>query len=127
MEKLEFGYPMMLFARCSCTNQVPIKEMEVRENTDKVVKLGYKAKCSICNKEIKEELKITEETKEFTDLMNVFKVIPSIKDELAIIKLETVKGKLKDGELKLFGNYSHLRFWDQVIQKDIITIPYKKI
>ncbi|RKD33768.1 hypothetical protein [Thermohalobacter berrensis] len=126
MGKIKFKYPMMLFAKCECSKQVPIEEMEVEEKSDDKAKLRYKVKCSLCGKNIDKTLNLTEDEKEFTDLMNVFKVIPSIKDELAIIKLDTVKGRMKDKEIFLYGDYSHLRFWDNVVQKDLIKIPYER-
>lgn len=125
MNKLEFKYPMMAFAKCKCTTQVPIKEVDMEKFSYEKAVIKYSMNCSVCGNMIKEALIFSSATEsDFTELMNVFKVIPAIKDELAIIKLDTVKGKIKDGEISLYGNYSHLRFWDKVIQSDIIKIPY---
>ncbi|ABR48177.1 hypothetical protein Amet_2015 [Alkaliphilus metalliredigens QYMF] len=125
MSKLEFKYPMMAFAKCKCTTQVPIKEVDMKNLSYEKAVIKYTISCSVCGDMIKEALIFSSATEcDFTDLMNFFKVIPALKDELAIIKLDTVKGKIKDGEISLYGNYSHLRFWDKVIQRDIIKIPY---
>lgn len=125
MHKLEFKYPIMVFAKCSCLNQVPINLIEASNTSNNNKEfIKYHLKCPICDASINESFIISSEEIDFTDLLNVFKVIPSIKDELAIIKLDTVKGRLKDNKLVFYGEYSHLRFWDSVIQKDVIKIPY---
>ncbi|SDK76311.1 hypothetical protein [Natronincola ferrireducens] len=124
MRKLQFRYPIMVFLKCSCSNQIPITEIQIRRELNTKLFLSYRLGCSICQHEIRQTLYLTTEETDLTDFMNVFKVIPSIKDELAIIKLDCVKGKVKDGNPYFYGSYSHLRFWDKVIQRDIIKIPY---
>ncbi|SNS99631.1 hypothetical protein SAMN05446037_103229 [Anaerovirgula multivorans] len=124
MSKLEFRYPIMIFAKCSCLNQIPINEIDVSDKSKNPLSIRYSLKCPICDAKIKQTFILSSKEIDFTNLINVFKVIPSIKDELAIIKFDTVKGKLKNDEITFYGEYSHLRFWDKVIQKDIIQIPY---
>lgn len=124
MSKLEFKYPIMVFAKCSCLNQIPINEIDVSDKCKNPVTIRYSLKCPVCDAKIKQTFILSSNEIDFTNLINAFKIIPSIKDELAIIKFDTIKGKLKDGEIMFYGEYAHLRFWDKVIQKDIIRIPY---
>ncbi|AOT69223.1 hypothetical protein [Geosporobacter ferrireducens] len=124
MKSLEFKYPIMVFAKCGCTNQVPVTEMLLEEKGPDNYDLHYSLTCPVCNGQIEKSLSITEEAADFTSLFNVFKTIPALKDELSIIKFDMIKGKVKDGSLALYGKYSHLRFWDNVVQSDIIKIPY---
>lgn len=124
MKSLEFKYPIMVFAKCGCTNQVPVTEMLLEEKSPHSYDLHYNFTCPVCSGKSEKSLSITEDASDFTDLFNVFKTIPALKDELSIIKLDAVKGKVKDGTLALYGKYSHLRFWDNVVQSDIIKIPY---
>ncbi|MBB6215171.1 hypothetical protein HNQ80_001260 [Anaerosolibacter carboniphilus] len=125
MSKLVFGYPFMLFAKCNCTNQIPIQAMEIHEQSENTA-LKYTLQCPVCGDHLHRVVNLNQEATDLTNSMNAFKVIPTLKDELAIIKLDTVKAKLQDDEIKLYGNYSHLRFWDNMVQKDIIKIHYKK-
>jgi hypothetical protein len=125
MKKIVFRYPFMVFEKCECSNQVPIREMKTTSSTNSI-KLKYSLNCPVCGKDINRIINVQNNITELTDFINAFKVIPAIKDELAIIKLDTVKAKLKDnGKLNLYGNYSHLRFWDNKIQNDIIKIGFE--
>lgn len=125
--KLEFKNPIMIFAKCSCLNQVPIHTVEVSNTATDKEFVKYHLKCTVCGSSIHESFIISSKEIDLTDRINVFKVIPSIKDELAIIKLDTIKCKLKNNKPFFYGEYAHLRFWDRVIQKDLIKIPYSII
>ena len=125
MSKIIFGYPFMLFEKCSCTNQVPIQSMGIHNQSENIV-LEYKLQCPVCENHLHKVLHIDQNETELNNHINAFKVIPTIKDELAIVKLDTVKAKVHNNELKLYGDYTHLRFWDNMIQEDIIKINYLK-
>lgn len=125
MGKLVFGYPFMVFHKCSCTYQVPVQEIDINQKLESA-ELGYDIKCPVCGTQIKKVVNVGIDEMELTGFLNVFKVIPAVKDELAVIKLDTVKTRIKNEELKLYGDYTHLRFWDNKIQKDIIAIRYTK-
>ncbi|WP_066497641.1 hypothetical protein [Abyssisolibacter fermentans] len=125
MSKINFSYPFILFEKCGCTNQVPILSMNIQENED-YIELKYELKCPVCGSHIKKVIKVDNKEVDLSNSINAFKVIPSIKDELALIKLDTFKAKLKEDGLSLYGNYTHLRFWDNKIQRDIIKVAYHK-
>lgn len=125
MSKISFKYPFMLFEKCGCTNQVPILSMNILEGENNV-QLKYELDCPVCGSHIEKVVTIDQKEIDLSNSVNAFKVIPSIKDELAVIKLDTIKGKYKPEGLSLYGNYTHLRFWDNKIQRDIISVKYTK-
>lgn len=124
MSMLSFGYPFMVFHKCSCTNQVPVLQMEM-EKASEAVKLSYDLQCKVCGKKINNVINVDDHETEVTSFLNVFKVIPSIKEDLAVIKLDNVMLGLKGGEIKFYGKYTHLRFWDNKIETDKIPVRYE--
>jgi hypothetical protein len=125
MSKIYFRYPFMVFHKCGCMNQVAVMDMDIEEK-DKEVELRYELECPVCGTHIKKVITVDSKEIDLTNFLNVFKVIPALKDELAILKLDTVKAKVKDDVLKIYGNYAHLRFWDNRIERDIIPVKYTK-
>jgi hypothetical protein len=124
MSKILFGYPFMVFKKCSCTNQIPIQSVELYNKSGDIA-LKYDLQCPVCESNLQQVISIGQNEIDLSNYINVFKVVPTLKDELCIIKLDTVNAKFQDGELKLYGSYSYLRFWDNMIQRDIIKISYK--
>lgn len=124
MSKLVFGYPFMLFGKCGCTNQIPIQSMEVYKQSEGLT-LKFSLDCHVCGNRLHKVINIEQRETDMTNYINVFKVIPTLKDELCIIKLDTVMAKIQEDNLKLYGTYSYLRFWDNIIQRDKIKIDYK--
>ncbi|NTW71577.1 MAG: hypothetical protein HGA49_04980 [Eubacteriaceae bacterium] len=125
MNRITFNSPYAIFEKCDCNMQVPIAGMKVKKEKEGYL-LSYTAKCAACGKEIAQSLHITEEIQDFADHINAFKILPALKDELAVVKLDTVKGKVREGDIFLYGNYQHLRFFDNKIQDDILVIDYSK-
>lgn len=125
MNQIEFGHPYLLYEKCDCQMQVEVDIMKVRKNKEGYT-LSYSATCPSCGATMDRSLQVTENTSDFSEHMNAFKIMPALKDDLAVVKMDSVKGKIKDGELFFYGNYKHLRFFDSVIQDDILVIDYSK-
>lgn len=56
--------------------------------------------------------------------VNVYQIIPAIKDELVIVRLETFKARLKQGTVFFSGDYSRLRLFDNVIESGVLPVDY---
>ena len=125
MQRIIFKYPFMVFQKCDCSKQNHIDEITVDENGNGYT-LTTDITCSTCGAQIQRSHKVSEKTVDLSSDINAFKIIPSIKDEVALVKLDSLKEKIKNGKLFFFGNYSHLRFFDNVIQEDTIPIYYQK-
>ncbi|MBF7096907.1 hypothetical protein [Alkalibacter mobilis] len=125
MNQINFQQPYLLYEKCECQMQLPVDKMKVKKEKDGYL-LSYKTTCPSCGTEYDKAFHITENPLDFSDHVNAFKVLPALKDELAVVKLDSLKGKIKDGELFFYGNYKHLRFFDNKIQDDVIVIDYSK-
>lgn len=125
MNQIEFGHPYLLYEKCACQMQVPVDKMKVRKEKEGY-RLTYTATCPSCGESMDRTLHITENPLDFSDHVNAFKIMPALKDDLAVVKMDSVKGKIKDGELFFYGNYKHLRFFDSVIQDDVLVIDYSQ-
>lgn len=126
MEKINFSYPFMIFQKCECMQQIHLSEIDVQLEVNNVMLLKYEVTCTCCGNVIRRAYKVAKGSTELTSDINAFKIIPSIKDEIALVKLDTVKAKIKNAKLFLYGNYSHLRFFDNAIENDVIPILYTK-
>ncbi|MFZ7119965.1 MAG: hypothetical protein ACOWWH_03305 [Eubacteriaceae bacterium] len=126
MEKIYFNYPFMIFQKCKCMQQIPIKEIHLQSEDNNTILLKYEVTCTCCGNVIRRAYKVAKGSTELTSDINAFKIIPSIKDEIALVKLDTIKAKIKNNELFLYGNYSHLRFFDNAIENDVIPISYTR-
>lgn len=125
MNHIKFENPYMLYEKCACTMQVPLKEILAKKEKDGYL-LSYNVTCPSCGKAISQSLHITEKPLDFSDHVNAFKIMPALKDELAVVKMDSIKGRIKDGEPYFYGTYKHLRFFDNVIQEDFHKIDYMK-
>ncbi|MFZ7132775.1 MAG: hypothetical protein ACOWWR_10490 [Eubacteriales bacterium] len=121
MKTISFHYPFMVFQKCDCKQQVPIDKMSA-ENEDDGTKISWNLTCSCCNKQIRKCYYVKDGIENLTKDVRAYKIIPSIKDEIALVKLESFKVKIKNNDLFFFGNYSHLRFFDNVIEDDILPV-----
>jgi hypothetical protein len=105
--------------------QVPLKEMKAKKEKDGYL-IAYSVTCPSCGKTTNQSFLMTETPINLTNHVNVFKIMPALKNELAVVRLDSVSGKIKDGEPYFYGRYKHLRFFDNVIQEDFHVIDYTK-
>lgn len=127
MKQIFFEYPFMIFQKCDCKQQVPIQKAYVVRKDNTCI-LSWETYCTCCGNHIHRSYNVEEGIiTDMTQDINAYKIIPSIKDEIAVVKLESFKAKIKNNEIFFFGNYSHLRFFDNVIEEDIIPIYFTDI
>ena len=125
MSHIKFENPYLLYEKCTCTMQVPLKEIFAKKDKDGYV-FSYSVTCPSCGKVTSQRLLITENPVELTSHVNAYKIMPALKNELAAVRLDSVHAKIKNGDPYLYGYYKHLRFFDNVIQEDFHKIDFIK-
>lgn len=127
MRQISFPFPYLVMQKCSCRQQIPIKRFYIAERLDGA-SISWKVTCTCCGKEIHKTYEIAgNNVLDLSHEINAYEIIPSIKDEVIVSKLETFKAKLKNGSLNFYGNYSRLRLFDNVIEDGIVSLEFLEI
>ncbi|NLP37770.1 MAG: hypothetical protein GX893_08555 [Firmicutes bacterium] len=127
MRQISFPYPFLVMQKCKCRQQIPIKRIFLNNCLDGI-KISWKVTCTCCGNEMHKTYEINGKNDlDLSHEINAYEIIPSIKDEIIISKLETFKAKLKNGTVDFFGNYSRLRLFDNVIEDGIISLEFLEI
>lgn len=127
MGKVYFDYPYVLLGKCECSKQNRIDSFQIEETQHGVaLKTGFK--CDLCGKETVFASEIPKEgTLDLSRDFNAYKIIPSIKDEISLVRLDSFNARIKNHKLAFYGNYSNLRFFDDVIENLVIPISYRAV
>jgi|GEM_PF-2747311 hypothetical protein len=124
MKSIAFQYPFMIFDKCRCTQQVPLKKINIASAAEATT-LTWKAVCTCCGEKIHRSFKLKEgDIIDMSHVLNAYKVIPSIKNDLVIIRLDSFKVKLKNNNTYFYGDYSQLRLFDNVIEHGVMPVDF---
>ncbi|SHI32784.1 hypothetical protein [Parasporobacterium paucivorans] len=127
MGKVFFDYPYVILGKCECTKQNRIDSFQIEETSHGVtLKTGFT--CDLCGKETEFASDISRESAlNLSPDFNAYKIIPSIKDEVSLVRLDSFNARIKNNKLAFYGNYSNLRFFDDVIENLVIPISYRAV
>ncbi|NLM45947.1 MAG: hypothetical protein GX200_04005 [Firmicutes bacterium] len=124
MKQIAFQYPFLVFHKCRCTQQVPIEKVKVKAAGEEAV-LSWEVTCTCCGEHISASFPLQGgSTTDLSHVVNVYKIIPAIKDELVIMRLESFKARLKQGNIFFYGDYRQLRLFDNVIESGVLPVDF---
>ncbi|NLM52200.1 MAG: hypothetical protein GX197_05215 [Firmicutes bacterium] len=127
MRQISFPYPFLIMQKCSCRQQIPIKKFYLDFSLDGA-KISWQVTCTCCGRKMSKNYEINDHNElDLSHEINAYEIIPSIKDEIIISKLETFKAKVKNGTVDFYGNFSRLRLFDNVIESGIVSLEYLEI
>ena len=124
MKQIRFQYPFLVFHKCRCTQQVPVDKVKILPAADGAT-LSWEVTCSCCGERITASFALQEGgTTDLSPAVNVYQIIPAIKDELVIVRLETFKARLKQGTVIFSGDLIRLRRIHNVIESGVLHVDY---
>ncbi|NLN07908.1 MAG: hypothetical protein GX167_09855 [Firmicutes bacterium] len=124
MKQITFQYPFLVFHKCRCTQQVPIEKVRIK-TAGEGAGLSWEVTCTCCGEHISASFALQEgRITDLSHVINAYKIIPAIKDDLVIMRLESFKARLKQGNVFFYGDYSQLRLFDNVIESGVLPVDF---